>query len=318
MHENSNNYIFNIIKKYKISSILIAISGGQDSIYLINLIENLQNKYYINQIEYIYIDHQWKTDSIKQIEHIINYLKFFKKKLNIYQIKKIILSENISRIYRYHTIIHHAIKYNYKVIITGHSETDKLETFLLNLTRGTSLEGATSLTLHRKINNDIHIIRPIINQTRININWYCRKFSLPNWSDTTNNYYKMQRNRLRYELMPYLKKYFNLNIEKNLNIFLTTCFNDNEYIKQNTIKLYLYICHNKYIAINLSYINQQHQSIQYRILQLFFYHNFCVLLNNNIMIKLVKILNINYLNKIINWKYFQFIIQNKWLYIILK
>lgn len=318
MNKNSNKYIFNIIKKYQISSILIAISGGQDSIYLTNLIKNLKNKFNINQVEYIYIDHQWKIDSIKQIEHIINYLKPLKNNLNIYQIKKIILSENLSRIYRYHTIINHARKYNYRIILTGHSQTDKLETFLLNLTRGTSLEGATSLTFHRKLNHNIHIIRPIIEINRSNINWYCRKFSLPNWSDTTNNYYKMQRNRLRYELMPYLKKYFNINIEKNLNIFLQTCFNDNEYIKQNTIKLYLYIRHYKYIAINLSYTNEQHTSVKYRILQLFFYHNFCILLNNNILIKLIKKLNANYLNQIINCQYLKIIIKKKWLYIILK
>nr|QCI06527.1 tRNA Ile-lysidine synthetase [Erythroglossum lusitanicum] len=284
MNKNSNKYIFNTIKKHKISSILIAISGGQDSIYLTDLIKNLKSQCNINQIEYIYVDHQWKIDSVKQIEHIINYLKPSKNNLNIYQIKKIILSENLSRIYRYHTIINHAIKYKYSIILTGHSQTDKLETFLLNLTRGTSLEGATSLTLHRKLNYNIHIIRPIINSNRSNINWYCRKFSLPNWSDTTNNYYTMQRNRVRYELMPYLRKYFNINIEKNLNIFLKTCFNDNEYIKQNTIKLYLNIRHNRYIAINLSYTNQQHISIKYRILQLFFYHNFCILLNNNMLI----------------------------------
>lgn len=302
-----------IIKKYQISSILIAISGGQDSIYLIKLIEILKNNFYFHKVEYIYIDHQWKIDSLKQIEHIINYLIFLKKKLSIYQINKRTLSENNSRIYRYHIILNHAIKNKYQAIITAHTKTDKLETFLLNLIRGTSIEGINSLTLHKQINQQIHLLRPLINENRDNITWYCRQNCLPIWSDTTNYNYKIKRNRIRFELLPYLRKYFNINIENNCNKFLTTCFYDNEYIKQNIIKLYTHIRHNKYIAINILDINKYHISIQTRILQLFFFHNFHILINKNILIKLIKIFNKQYSKKKIKWKYLEFHITYIWL-----
>nr|YP_009391798.1 tRNA Ile-lysidine synthetase [Acrosorium ciliolatum]ARW59942.1 tRNA Ile-lysidine synthetase [Acrosorium ciliolatum] len=318
MNKNFKYVINYIIKKYKISSILIAISGGQDSIYLIKLIEILKNFFSFNKIEYIYIDHQWKIDSLKQIEHIINYFKFFQEKLSIYQIQRITLSENNSRIYRYHIILDHAIKNKYQAIITAHTQTDKFETFLLNLIRGTSLEGISSLTLHKKIHEQLHIIRPLIHENRNNINWYCRQFCLPIWSDISNYNYKIKRNRIRFELLPYLKKYFNLNIENNCNAFLTNCFYDNEYIKQNIIKIYNYILHTKYIAINILYINKQHLSIQTRILQLFIYHNFYISINKNMLIKLIHILNKKYSHEIIEWKYFEFKVKYIWLYIRLK
>nr|QCI06990.1 tRNA Ile-lysidine synthetase [Haraldiophyllum bonnemaisonii] len=314
------NTINNILKIDKLKSILIAISGGQDSIYLIKLIEVLMtfSRFNKNKIEYIYIDHQWKIDSEKQIEHLINYLKIFKITINIYQIKNIILSENISRINRYHTIINHAKKFKYNIIITAHSNTDKLETFFINLIRGTSIEGASSLTFHRKLNNKLHIIRPLIHYNRIYINWYCRKFFLPIWSDNSNNNYLIQRNRIRYELIPYLKKYFHPNIEKNLRFFLRNSFYDNEYIKKNIINLYINLCHKKYIALNYLSLKNQTLNIQIRILQLFFYHNFCLLLEPNYIIKLIKFINIKYSNKIIDWRYFQIKKESKWIYIILK
>nr|QCI05601.1 tRNA Ile-lysidine synthetase [Cryptopleura ramosa] len=313
-----NQKLENIIRRYEISTILIAISCGQDSIYLIQLMKKIKQKFYLNKIEYIYIDHQWKLDSLKQIEHIINYLKFFQEQLSIYQIKNITLSENTSRLYRYHTILNHAIANKYQAVITGHTKTDKLETFLLNLIRGTSIEGITSLNIHKKIHDKLHFIRPLIHKNRSYINWYCRQFCLPIWSDITNYNYNIKRNRIRYELIPYIKKYFNVNIEKNCNTFLNHCFYDNEYIKQNIIKLYTYIHHKKYIAINIVYLKKQHQGVQSRIFQLFFYHNFQISLPQNIRLKLTKILSKKYFNQTIKWRYFEFKIQYVWLYIILR
>lgn len=69
-----------IVKKYNLNSLLIAISGGQDSICLIKLLEQFnKQKHFIKKIEYLYIDHQWKKDSKIQAEHLINYMKQQKK-----------------------------------------------------------------------------------------------------------------------------------------------------------------------------------------------------------------------------------------------
>lgn len=82
MQKYFNNLINHIINKYKIKSILIAISGGQDSICLIKLCESFNHSYKneINKFEYIYIDHQWRRDSEEHIKHLINYFKSIKKK----------------------------------------------------------------------------------------------------------------------------------------------------------------------------------------------------------------------------------------------
>nr|YP_010902425.1 lysidine synthase [Hypnea nidifica]WCH54280.1 lysidine synthase [Hypnea nidifica] len=259
------------ILKYRLQAILIAISGGQDSICLIQLIENFQKKYnQILKITYIYIDHQWTQNNQQQIKHLINIIKKTTKQFIIYQINQSVHSELQAREIRYKILIQHSIKYKYKYIMTAHTQTDKIETFLQHIIRGTSLNGLTSFNEYRKFNNKIYLYRPLLEFRRTEIKWLCRKLHLPIWSDITNYNYTINRNRLRHELIPYIHKYFNNNIDKKINDFLISSKMENEYITQNAIKLYLYSRHRTSIALNYKLIYRQHIALQIRTLQIFF------------------------------------------------
>lgn len=308
--------INNFEKIHKINSILIAISGGQDSLCLIKLIQNLKQYHKpLLKIHYIYIDHQWKIDSKKQVKHIINLIKNIAN-ISIYQIKSITRSENQARSLRYQTIIAHALKYKYSIIITAHTETDKIETFLQQIMRGTSIDGATSLTYNRRLNKKIYLWRPLLNFKRAEITWFCRKFCLPVWSDITNYSFSINRNRLRYEFIPYLNKYLSHNIEHKINSFLQISELENEYIKQNAIKLYLLSRHKYNIALSCTLLQKQHQAIQARTLQIFFYHNFNKCLTQENLQHLIDIIqNINIKIKVITYNNITIKIENNWLYI---
>nr|YP_010903818.1 lysidine synthase [Hypnea musciformis]WCH56869.1 lysidine synthase [Hypnea musciformis] len=271
--EKKFNQKFDIfLSKNKLQAILIAISGGQDSICLINLIENFQKKYRKElSITYIYIDHQWTKNSQRQIKHLINIIKETTKKFVIYQINQLTNSELKARELRYNILIKYSEQYKYTHIITAHTQTDKTETFLQHIIRGTSLNGITSFNEYRKFNNKIHIYRPLIELKRKEIKWLCRKLYLPIWSDITNYNYTINRNRLRHELIPYIHKYFNNNIDKKINDFLANSKLENEYINQNAIKLYLNSRHNINIALNYQLIHKQHIALQIRTLQIFFF-----------------------------------------------
>nr|WCH54679.1 lysidine synthase [Hypnea edeniana] len=260
------------VSKHKLQTILIAISGGQDSICLIKLIEDFQENYNKKlQIIYIYIDHQWTYYSQQQIKHLINIIKKTKRIFFIYQINRSVNSEMKAREIRYNILVKHSIKYNYKHIITAHTQTDKTETFLQHIIRGTSLNGLTSFNEYRKFNNKIHLYRPLLEFKRTEIKWLCRKLHLPIWSDITNYNYTINRNRLRHELIPYIHKYFNSNIDKKVNDFLINSKMENEYVTQNAIKLYLYSRHKINIALNYNLIYRQHIALQIRTLQVFFF-----------------------------------------------
>lgn len=311
-----------IFGKYLTNNHLVAISGGQDSIYLLNLIENFYIKYKektpnTNNISYIYIDHQWRTDSYQQVIHLINYITLTNKKIYIYQLPYNILSENLSRLYRYHIFNQHAIKYKNQFIITGHNKTDKLETFLKNFFKGSGTQGITSLVVKSQINKNRYLLRPLLNLKRNDIYWNCKRFNLPIWSDKTNYTYNFERNRTRCELIPYLKKYFHNNIEDNINELLETCYQDNEYIRQNTIKLYLKSRHQKFIAMNYQKLKKQNFSLQLKVIQLFCTHNINLTPTynqiNTILLKINK--NQIYNNFQVKLGYLLLNINNSWIYI---
>jgi len=86
-------------------------------------------------------------------------------------------------------------------IATAHSLSDCEETFLFNLSRGASLHGLTSIPPVRG-----NIIRPLITCSRDEIEEYCRDNSISYVTDSTNNSDEYTRNRLRHHVVPELKK----------------------------------------------------------------------------------------------------------------
>ena len=276
----------------KSSNILLAISSGQDSLCLLKLIDDCLslNSYNITSI---YIDHQWKKDSLYHIQHIINLIQTKNIPLAVYQIKEQSSSEHVARENRYKAFIEHAIKEKCTTIITGHNNNDRIETFLQNILRGTSLNGITNLTLNKKINSTISIVRPLLNFSRSEITWFCRLFHLPIWSDITNYNFHIKRNRIRYEIFPYLKNHFNPQIKKNITNFIKLCCTENEYIKENTLKLYLNSRHNSIISLNIKKISKQHFILQKRVIKLFFYYHFQKQIDINFIKKIINIYHAN-------------------------
>ncbi len=214
----------------------------------------------------------------------------------------------------------HAIKNDYNLIITGHNKTDKIETFIHNISKGSGIESFNNLSIKSKINQGKFILRPLISLDRTQIYWLCKKLYLPIWSDSTNYIYSIQRNRIRQELIPYMKKYLHKNIEENIRYILNHYYYQNEYLKQNTIKLYLKSKHFNRIALNYHIINQQNFILQTKVIQIFCFHNFQIYLENQKVIKIIQNINSNILNmkKILKNKYFYFLINTKWLYIKIK
>nr|YP_010850970.1 tRNA Ile-lysidine synthetase [Aphanocladia stichidiosa]WGH13929.1 tRNA Ile-lysidine synthetase [Aphanocladia stichidiosa] len=320
--EKIENLITNFINRYNIKNILLAISGGQDSIYLIKILEKLKKKSYYKylQTSYIYVDHQWKNNSKKQIQHIINYIKLVNANIIIYQINKITLSEDECRKYRYNIILQHAIKYKFKLIITGHNSTDKIETFIQNFIKGSGIESLNNLAIKSRVFQEIFILRPLLKLNRNRIYWSCKKLYLPIWSDSTNYFYKIQRNRIRQEFIPYIKQYLHKNIENNIKYLINNYHYQNEYIKQNVIKLYLKSKHNKRTAINYIKINKQNFILQIKTIQLFCFHNLQIYLETQKIIKIIKQLNkkLTNVSKIISHSSFIFFIHKNWLYISIK
>ena len=268
-------------------SILLTISGGQDSLCLFKLIIDFQD-YYKWNIGLVHFDHRSRQDAHYNSKQILSIAKFFKIKTYIYEHKMPFSSEIESREWRYKNITYTASYYKYPIITTAHTKTDQSETFLQYILRGCGIDSFSSIPLRTRTTYKTTILRPLTTFSRSETLWLSRKFSLPIWSDFTNYKYNTRRNRLREELFPYLQQYFQPRIHNVIQAIANRAQTDSEYLQKATIKLYLSIKHPKFIAINYSVLLQQPKTLQYRIFKLFFKHNFNLQITHKSISDIIK------------------------------
>nr|YP_009312833.1 tRNA Ile-lysidine synthetase [Helminthora furcellata]SCW21087.1 tRNA Ile-lysidine synthetase [Helminthora furcellata]SCW23947.1 tRNA Ile-lysidine synthetase [Helminthora furcellata] len=267
--------IHNLYQRLKIRnncSILLAISCGQDSLCLLKLFIDLAKTNNLH-LAIVHIDHQWRQDTTINTQHMVNLIKNINLPSYLYQLHPRTYSEAEFRTMRYQIYLKTAQKYSFDIIATAHTSSDKTETCLMNMIQGGNIDTLNSLRWDRNIHKNINLIRPLLNFNRAEINWFCKYYALPIWFDYTNIYYQCKRNRIRHELIPYLKQYYQTDIEKQIELFLEKTSSDTDYLRQTTIKIYQSIKHPIYIAFNYKLLLQQHKSMQLRVLQLFFTHN---------------------------------------------
>lgn len=198
----------------KQATILMAISGGQDSLCLGKLLLDLQSKWSW-KIAIAHCDHRWSSDAgiAKHVQQIANnwQIPIYLKEAN--NLKE---TEAAARLWRYQAMLAIAVEQNFEYLVTGHTKSDRAETFLYNLIRGAGIDGISSLNWQRYLNKEIKLVRPLLNVSRQETLEFCRQFQLPIWFDVVNNKPKYARNRIRHDLIPYLKTSFNSQVENSL------------------------------------------------------------------------------------------------------
>ncbi len=195
--------------------LLVAVSGGQDSLCLIKLLLDLKSKW-AWYLGIAHCDHCWRSDSQANAHHVENLAQSWGISFYLETAKEPINSEAAARDWRYQALSAIAQKHNYQYIVTGHTASDRAETLLYNLVRGTGADGLQALTWQRPLTTGIMIVRPLLEITRPQTQQFCQDFQLPVWEDSTNQDLKYARNRIRQELIPYLRQNFNPQVESAL------------------------------------------------------------------------------------------------------
>ncbi|MBD2163056.1 tRNA lysidine(34) synthetase TilS [Calothrix membranacea FACHB-236] len=195
--------------------LLVAVSGGQDSLCLIKLLLDLQPKWGWH-LGIAHCDHRWREDSQANAIHVEQLAKSWDILFYLETAKEALTSEAAARDWRYQALSAIAQEHNYHYIVTGHTASDRAETLLYNLMRGTGADGLQALTWQRQLALNITLVRPLLEITRTQTKQFCDDFHLPVWEDSTNQDLKYTRNRIRNELLPYLQAHFNPKVESAL------------------------------------------------------------------------------------------------------
>lgn len=190
-------------------TLIVACSGGSDSMCLLDLLLTIKKDYNLNLVV-AHVNHKYRIESdieeIKVKEFCDNNNIIFEL-YTILDYKNNKFSEDESRDKRYNFFESLKDKYNAKYIMTAHHGDDLIETILMRITRGSNLKGYLGF---RKENNCY--IRPLITETKDNILEYVNTKKLWYAIDESNNSMKHTRNRFRKQVLPFLK-----NEDKNIH-----------------------------------------------------------------------------------------------------
>lgn len=255
--------------------ILVALSGGPDSVCLLTVLNELRD---ILNIE-IFAAHLNHCLRGKEADKDQDYAKglceemgipFFEKKedINILGKKLGMSSEMAGRKARYDFFQEIKQKNNIDKIALAHNANDQAETLLMRIMRGTGMDGIEGI---KPIRDKIYI-RPILCATRKEIEEYCSEKNLKPRIDKTNLEPIYSRNKVRLELIPYIEENFNQDIISTLNRFSSIATLDNSYLEEMAEKKY-----GKYVSVKNHniIINKQcfgeHEAIIIRIIRKSFY-----------------------------------------------
>lgn len=194
---------------------LVAVSGGQDSLCLIHLLLDLQPKWGW-QLAIAHCNHRWRSDADANAEYVQHLahtwqLPYYEATADVE-----LTSEATARQWRYTVLVELAQVQGYTTVVTGHTASDRTETLLYNLIRGSGSDGLQALTWQRQLAPAVQLVRPLLTFTRSETAQYCQDANLNIWQDSTNQDWRYARNRIRQELLPYLQTHFNPQAEQTL------------------------------------------------------------------------------------------------------
>lgn len=215
----------------KKSKLLIAISGGLDSVVLTHLCHKANLDFALAHCNFNLrakesdADEAFVLDLAETLERELFIQNFDTK---TYATTQRLSIQMAARELRYEWFQEIAAKLHFDYILTAHHADDNLETLLINLTRGTGIDGLTGIP---EVNDNI--VRPLLKFSRDAIESYTKKEQLKWREDSSNASTKYLRNKLRHEVIPVLKE---INPQLLQNIERTIChLNDTADIVEESV-----------------------------------------------------------------------------------
>ncbi|MEZ4787148.1 MAG: tRNA lysidine(34) synthetase TilS [Flavobacterium haoranii] len=188
----------------KESKFFIAVSGGIDSMVLVDLFRKSNYKFSILHCNFQLRGEESEAETqflrnfcrANQIYYSIRYFE-----TEQYAKEQKLSTQLAARELRYNWFQEKLNQNNFQYLLTAHHADDNLETFLINLSRGTGLEGLTGIPAQ----ND-YIIRPLLPFSRDEILAYAEENNLIWKEDSSNASDKYLRNKIRHQIVPILKE----------------------------------------------------------------------------------------------------------------
>ncbi len=219
-------------------AVLVALSGGSDSVVLLHLLVTLRDEMRL-RLEAVYINHQIRIDAVGKEE------KFCQELCNRFGLKLTIISEDIparakelgkgleeaARDFRYETFEQLAEKEEFQRVALGHHLDDRAETVLFRVIRGSGLTGLKGIPVKRG-----RIIRPLFEISKAEILDYLEQQKLTYCVDESNRDDGFKRNFIRNQLLPLIRENLNSSVNRALVSLSETAGEDEAYLNEVVAK----------------------------------------------------------------------------------
>lgn len=222
-----------ISKKIENKRVLVAVSGGADSMALLSLMLNLQKD--INfYMEVIHINHNLRGVESDDDERLVVAFCKDKKIPCVVRSVDVITNKNknkqtleqAARNLRYMEINKYKELNKFDFVIIAHNNDDNAETILMHICRGSGLRGATGIKENDKI------LRPLLDYSKEEIVEYVNQNKIPFREDSSNKDTRYVRNFIRHEILPKLEEIYP-NVKENLSRFAEIARLDDEFVNEN-------------------------------------------------------------------------------------
>lgn len=192
----------------KNATIILGLSGGPDSVFLLDMLVSLKKDGIIKEVVAAHLDHAWRIDSPTDVlfckQLAATYMVPFVSE-TLYSFAPALKwngsKEEIGRKARRAFLEKIMHQYNANAIALAHHQDDQLETFFIRLMRGASLTGLCGMQ-----EKNGYYIRPLLEVNKKDIIAYLDIHSINYLTDPTNYSHDYLRNRIRTTILPALRK----------------------------------------------------------------------------------------------------------------
>ncbi len=197
-------YLKDLLKEQ--DTIVVATSGGPDSMCLVDLLLSLKDELKLNII-IAHVNHKLREESEEEAEFVKEYALSHNLNFKYMEIKEYDHDnlENTARQKRYEFFKKIVKEFHAQYLMTAHHSDDLIETILMRLVRGSSIKGYAGF---KQINDlgSYKIVRPLILVSKDTILEYMQKNQLKYYIDKSNYSLEYTRNRYRHQILPFLKE----------------------------------------------------------------------------------------------------------------
>jgi len=205
--------ILNTLPDARNCRIIVALSGGMDSVFMLAALGQIKKKYQLDLLP-VYIDHKIQKEAQMFGKIAKSAAKKMALECEILTVGERLPKRNLEdwmREERYRLLEAYRQKQKAHYIAVAHHASDQAETVLAHLIRGAGIGGLKGMLPVRD-----KIIRPLLNVPKKDIEALMHSSKLPYYEDKLNYSPDYQRNKIRHQLIPYMEKEFNPKIVERL------------------------------------------------------------------------------------------------------